>query len=422
MKTILCVDDIQTNLFTLEALFESNFEKEYKILTAKSGQEALNILLKEKVNLILLDIMMPDLDGFETLKLIQKNKRTRDIPVIFLTAKKDEETISTCYELGGVDYMNKPFNAKELFSRVKFHLALLENKQSLEKERDLIQGILDTQDNLLVVTDGLHSSKINSNVCQLFNVKNTEEFAEKYSCICKTFITKDGYFSLQNVPEGSFWVDTLLKELKIHNRVVQIKDISTEKINSYDIKVKKFDANYVLSLTNITYIDSEKKEYAHQAYYDSLTNIYNRKRLEELFTQEIQKYELLDETFCMAMIDIDHFKKVNDTYGHLIGDSVLVTLSQLVNKNIRQSDIFARWGGEEFVLILPHINVTLAQQVLTHLRLKIENKSFEKVNHITCSFGVTEFVKGDSIKSMIQRADMALYDAKETGRNRVCMA
>ena len=88
MKTILCVDDIATNLFTLEALFESNFENEYMILTAKSGQEALNILLKEKVDLILLDIMMPDLDGFETLKLIQKNRKTRDIPVLFLTAKK----------------------------------------------------------------------------------------------------------------------------------------------------------------------------------------------------------------------------------------------------------------------------------------------------------------------------------------------
>jgi diguanylate cyclase (GGDEF)-like protein len=422
MKTILCVDDIETNLFTLEVLFESNFKDKYTILTAKSGQDALSILLKEKVDLILLDIMMPDLDGFGTIKLIQKNKKTKDIPVIFLTAKKDEETVSTCYELGGVDYMNKPFNSKELFSRVAFHLALVENKHALEKERDLIQGILDTQDNLLIVTDGTKISRTNSSVCKLFGVKDTQEFANKYTCICNTFIPKEGYFSLNSVDDKHFWIDTLLEELKIHNRVVQIKDIKTAKLHSYDIKIKKFDANYILSLTNITYIDSEKKEYAHQADYDSLTNIYNRKRLEELFEKQVEKSETLKETFCTVMIDIDHFKRVNDTYGHLVGDTVLITLSQLVNSNIRQSDIFARWGGEEFVLLLPNVKIDLAEKILTHLRIKIEDHDFADVEKITCSFGVTEYIKGDNIESMLKRADEALYVAKETGRNRVNIA
>jgi diguanylate cyclase (GGDEF)-like protein len=421
MKTILCVDDIETNLFTLEALFTSSFSNEYKILTAQSGQLALSILLKERVDLILLDIMMPDLDGFETIKLIQKNKKTKGIPVIFLTAKKDEDTISTCYELGGVDYMNKPFNANELFSRVKFHLALVQNKNALERERDLVQGILDTQDNLVVVTDGEKSNKINSSVCNVFDVKDIEEFVDKYTCICRTFISKKGYFSLDCIPEGSFWIDVLIEKLKLHNRVVQIKDKSGF-LNSYDIKVNKFNTNYILNLTNITYIDSEKEEYAHQAYYDSLTNIYNRKRFEELFEQQLQRSFLLKEHFCVAMIDIDHFKQVNDTYGHLIGDTVLVTLAKLVSENIRQTDTFARWGGEEFVLILPNISIELAEQVLTHLRMKIESHVFEEVKQITCSFGLTAYLEGDTIQSMLQRADIALYEAKKAGRNRVCIA
>jgi len=421
MKTILCVDDIETNLFTLEALFTSNFNNEYKILTAKSGQLALSILLKEKVDLILLDIMMPDLDGFETIKLIQKNKKTKGIPVVFLTAKKDEDTISTCYELGGVDYMNKPFNANELFSRVKFHLALVQNKKALERERDLVQGILDTQDNLVVVTDGEKSNKINSSVCNVFDVKDIEEFVDKYTCICKTFIPKKGYFSLDCIPEDSFWIDVLIEKLKLHNRVVQIKDKSGF-LNSYDIKVNKFNTNYILNLTNITYIDSEKEEYAHQAYYDALTNIYNRKRFEELFEQQLQRSFLLKEHFCVVMIDIDHFKQVNDTYGHLVGDTVLVSLSKLVSENIRQTDTFARWGGEEFVLILPNISIELAEQVLTHLRMKIESYFFEEVKQITCSFGLTAYLEGDTIQSMLQRADIALYEAKKAGRNRVCIA
>jgi diguanylate cyclase (GGDEF)-like protein len=390
------------------------------ILTASSGKEALDILLKEKIDLILLDVMMPDLDGFETIKLIQKNRKTRDIPVIFLTAKKDEETISTCYDLGGVDYMNKPFNPKELFSRVEFHLSLVENKRALEKERDLIQGILDTQDNLLIVTDGMRSSIINSSVCKLFGVQDSEEFTQKYICISQTFLPKEGYFSLKNVPEDRFWIDALLEELQEHSRVVQIQDVNTDTLHSYDIKVKKFDENYILNLTNITYIDSEKEEYAHQAYYDSLTNIYNRNRLKELFIQQIVRSNSLKESFCMVMIDIDHFKRVNDTYGHLVGDNVLITLTKIVNSNIRQSDIFARWGGEEFVLILPNVTVDIAKKIINNLRIKIENHYFEDVEKITCSFGITSYEDGDTIESMLKRADEALYIAKDSGRNRVC--
>jgi diguanylate cyclase (GGDEF)-like protein len=121
------------------------------------------------------------------------------------------------------------------------------------------------------------------------------------------------------------------------------------------------------------------------------------------------------------MIDIDHFKNVNDTYGHLVGDNVLINLARLVSENIRESDIFARWGGEEFILLLPNVDVSLAEKIVTELRLKIQLKEFEKVGYLTCSFGLTEYVRGDDINSITKRADDALYEAKESGRNRVCI-
>ena len=114
MKHILCVDDIESNLFTLEALLNSPKVGDYKTITVTSAKEALNILLTTTIDLILLDVMMPDIDGFACAKMIKSNKKTKNIPIIFLTAKTEDETIETCYGVGGVDYVSKPFNAIEL--------------------------------------------------------------------------------------------------------------------------------------------------------------------------------------------------------------------------------------------------------------------------------------------------------------------
>ena len=123
--------------------------------------------------------------------------------------------------------------------------------------------------------------------------------------------------------------------------------------------------------------------------------------------------------FVLVLFDIDHFKRVNDTFGHQTGDDVLVELAGLVKKQIREVDFLARWGGEEFVLLLAHLELHKAQGVLENLRLKIENHTFPDVRRLTCSFGATAFRKDDDEKSLIERADKALYQAKEMGRNQV---
>ena len=421
MKNILCVDDVKTNLFTLEAIFETYAEDKYKILTATSGQEALDILLTHKIDLILLDVMMPEIDGFETAEFILKNKKTKDIPIVFLTAKQDDETIFRCYEVGGVDYMSKPFNAKELMMRVEFHLELLENKKILDAEKQLLQDIMDIQDNLVFVSTGKEVEKINEATKRYFAVENVEEFSKSYGCICQTLIKEEGYFHLDLIDEGESWTDTAIKRLKDSNLVVLIKDIKTDLLKSFDIKVKKFKSNYVITLTDITFLDLKNRDYQYKAYYDELTGVYNRNRLKELFIYQIQNESIAQKSFAFVMMDIDNFKQVNDKYGHLVGDSVLIELSKLISENIRESDIFARWGGEEFILILSKVDEVSAERIINTLRMKIENKIFEEVNHITCSFGVTTYKEGDSLDSIILRSDKVLYKAKELGRNRVCI-
>jgi diguanylate cyclase (GGDEF)-like protein len=119
------------------------------------------------------------------------------------------------------------------------------------------------------------------------------------------------------------------------------------------------------------------------------------------------------------ILDIDFFKKVNDTYGHLVGDEILKSVSALITKHIRAEDTFARWGGEEFVLVL-NVGLEKGFEIAENLRKYIEVETFNEVEGLTCSFGVTEYKEKDTLNSLIKRADKALYEAKESGRNKVC--
>jgi diguanylate cyclase (GGDEF)-like protein/PAS domain S-box-containing protein len=154
---------------------------------------------------------------------------------------------------------------------------------------------------------------------------------------------------------------------------------------------------------------------------DSLTGIYNRYKTNEEIEIEIGRSNRYDENFALAMFDIDHFKKVNDTYGHEIGDYVLQEISAVVTQEIRESDRFGRWGGEEFILILPKLSKEEALHVSEKLRGKIESHDFKDVGRITISIGVSIFEPSDTKESLLKRVDNALYKAKDEGRNRVVL-
>ncbi len=151
---------------------------------------------------------------------------------------------------------------------------------------------------------------------------------------------------------------------------------------------------------------------------DFLTGAYNRTKLFE-YLNEVCKYTG-EDLYSVVMFDIDHFKIVNDTYGHDIGDEVLKTLSKITQRHTRSSDIFARFGGEEFIVVVK-MNLDRAGKFAERLREKIEETKFNKVSTVTCSFGVSLLQQGDSPESVIKRADIALYESKDTGRNKVTL-
>lgn len=188
-----------------------------------------------------------------------------------------------------------------------------------------------------------------------------------------------------------------------------------------------FAKDKVVSGTVVNSIDVTKmKEMEDQlkllSQTDQLTQIFNRVKFHDSLAQEINRAKRYETDLALIMFDIDHFKRVNDTYGHDVGDDVLVDLSKRVKTCIRETDIFARWGGEEFMLLLPHTPLSNAAQLAERIRAAIEKDSFPKVGTVTTSFGVTQFIKSDSEESFTKRVDRALYKAKQKGRNRVIAA
>ena len=156
------------------------------------------------------------------------------------------------------------------------------------------------------------------------------------------------------------------------------------------------------------------------AYTDSLTKIYNRLHFAHFLDAEIDKVKRYGGKFSIIFFDLDHFKEVNDNYGHLVGDNVLAGVTEIVSKANRSADIFARYGGEEFIILAPETDLSGALIHAERLRNDIEKFEFKTAGHITSSFGVAEFnAETDSIETLLERADKALYMAKEYGRNRV---
>ncbi|OHD53793.1 MAG: hypothetical protein A2Y33_02760 [Spirochaetes bacterium GWF1_51_8] len=195
-----------------------------------------------------------------------------------------------------------------------------------------------------------------------------------------------------------------------------------------DIQVLKRDNEKLrLLLLNTTefstFMENEQivkfDEASRRAVTDHLTGIFNRIKFNESLAREIEKMNTEGYSFTAVMFDIDHFKKINDTYGHQTGDKVLIAITKIVSKMIRKNDIFARWGGEEFMILLPETNLSTTLAITERLREKIASSQNDPAGQVTASFGVAEYKKGEKMSRFIKRVDNAMYRAKELGRNRV---
>ena len=297
--TILIVDDVEDNLEILGDLL--TFDG-YNVQTALSGEEALKKVHMSRPDLILLDILMPGMDGFEVCTALKADESTKDIPVVFVSSMTDIDSKVNGFKVGGIDYINKPFQHAEILVRVNTHITMLCLRRHLEEKNAELERLANT---------------------------------------------------------------------------------------------------------------------------DYLTNLYNRRRFFHAAEDEFTNSVTSGKPISVTLIDLDYFKRVNDTYGHLIGDSVLIHIAQLIRSQCRVSDVAARYGGEEFVILHPSIGRYDAYLIVERIRKGVEATPFlrdGKAIDVSISAGIVDTVVCNDcvrIDDVLAKADLALYRAKDAGRNQV---
>lgn len=197
------------------------------------------------------------------------------------------------------------------------------------------------------------------------------------------------------------------------------QDVVITPLNDTEVSIIIYDATPILEAKSI--IDDQLLLMEKQATTDALTQCYNRKMFNDLLAAEVKTANRYNRTFSVIIFDIDNFKSVNDIYGHLVGDEVIKAVASLAKESIRQCDVFARWGGEEFIFLLPETAVTGAATLANKVRSKIAGHDFGTPGHKTCSFGVAQYSPQEKIKSLLNNADRALYYAKNHGKDQVAI-
>jgi len=285
--------------------------------------------------------------------------------------------------------------------------------QKMSFQERYSQMILDSVPSPVIVTNGEHLIAANNSFLGYFQYPNVEGFKQEHLCVCEFFEEGDTDEYLMPMRNDQRWTEYMLEHpLKIHKAKITINGHTT----IFEVRISVLKVNdetrYVVIFNDISTLQM-------QTLTDPLTKIPNRLHFTMVYQHSINMARRGENPLSIIFFDIDHFKNVNDHYGHLIGDKVLNQIASLVRQRIRKSDIIARWGGEEFVLLLPDTELDETIKVAEILRKAIDDEEFEEVGNITCSFGVAVLEGNEDAEHLLNRADALLYEAKENGRNKV---
>lgn len=291
------------------------------------------------------------------------------------------------------------------------------DRQTLELSsfNEKIKKLIDMQTSMVLLTDSYSSQFANQAFFDFFAVTSLEEFASRYGCISGLFSQDSRFFS----PEGTdSWIDAITT-LPKQNRIVAMPDANARE-HIFSVSVRQFDEkNFIVNFTDISSTVHEQIKLETRITHDALTGAYNREYFDVHFSRILDAIALQEKVMGVVMVDIDHFKQINDTFGHNCGDDTLIEFTKRIWHGIRRTDTFIRWGGEEFLMLLPVCNIDELGTICEHVRTLIASKPFEHVGNVTCSFGCTLLREHETGKDAIARADTALYQAKSLGRNRV---
>ncbi|OSM02178.1 GGDEF domain-containing response regulator [Magnetofaba australis] len=419
--TILYVEDneeirLQLSLFLKRRVGE--------LITAANGQEGLTLFASRQPDMVITDILMPVMDGLAMARAIRE--QNDDVPIIVTTAYNDDEYFMRSIELSIDRYVLKPTDPHQLITALEKCARLLWRQREQAEANRYLRFVLDIQPNLLMVVNDQRIEYLNRAFLDYLGIESVKQFHDRLEDL-QLKVSLDGA-DYEPINQNN-WISRLLKEQE-KPPIVYLKRNCPHGAGDHEGEVRPFavtvnaapeSGKYILTLSDITFIENQMRNLEEIAYTDALTGACNRARLEGVMHAEMHRAMRHRSPLSIVMFDIDHFKKVNDTYGHNAGDDVLKKLIELVKNNLRASDTVARWGGEEFVLITPESGSEDARLLAEKLRKLIEQTEMPQAGGITCSFGVAQYRAHDSIRMLVERADQALYEAKSKGRNQVCV-
>jgi two-component system, cell cycle response regulator len=447
---ILVVDDIPANVKLLEARLLAEY---FDVLTADDGYKALTICESTPLDLILLDIMMPGIDGFEVCERLKANPKTAHIPVVMVTALDQPSDRVRGLKAGADDFLTKPVNDVQLISRVRSLVRLKALSDELRIRADTAHGLvmedmlkgLEGKDDIgqILLVDGRASSQERITralkpVCNVVAMSDPQaaifEAAENSFDLVIVNANFDDYdplrlcSQLRSLERTRFLPILLAAEAGAEDMIVRALDLG---VNDYI--VRPIDPNELLArtLTQIKrkrYNDRLRMSVKHTielAVTDALTGLNNRRYLDNHLKVLFTRASMRSRPLSVCLMDIDRFKSVNDTYGHEAGDDVLREFATRIRSTVRGADLACRYGGEEFVVIMPDTEATAAAAVAERLRAIIEKTPFVLKNSgtaigLTASFGLScSTGDAETPEQLLKQADQALYKAKADGRNRV---
>jgi two-component system cell cycle response regulator len=450
---VLVVDDIAANVRLLEAKLAAEY---FEVMSANSGQEALDLIEKQTPDIVLLDVMMPEMDGFEVCRRIRANARTRFLPVVMVTALSDQADRVRGLEAGADDFLTKPVNDLALFARVR---SLVRLKMIMDEWRMREQ----TSGQFEVFSSEAEPSEEEHQGAKILLVENFAPAAQRVSGILATDkdnveVATNSAEALQRASKGQYdLVITglqvgeedglrLCSNLRSHEETRQVpillivdefempRLVKGLDIGVSDYLMKPIDANELLARVRIQvrrrrYQDRLRTNYERSlsmALTDVLTGVYNRRYALRHMDGLMRRVGDTGKALSVLICDLDRFKSVNDTHGHAAGDAVLKQFAQCCTQSMRNIDMVARYGGEEFVILLPDTDGENAVKAAERLCKRVAATAMDipeapdgKLT-VTVSIGVASTTAPMSGEELIKRADAALYRAKQGGRNQVC--
>ncbi len=451
---ILVVDDDPLNLELLSAQL---IAREYRVITANNGEKALAAVEENTPDLILLDIMMPGIDGYEVTRQLKSDPETKEIPIILVTALTEDAEKKRGLEAGADEFINKPVNHPELDTRVRSLLRLKEYQDQIGSRKQsaclICQDPTDKEvgnrtpadlPTILVVEDDPISAKLMTTYlspipCKIELAQTGEEALRLVSQkkidimlldimlpaldgfeVCKSIKGKEDTIPIQVV------MTTGLTDTKSKLRGI---DLGTDDFIVKPVNKDELRARVKSLIKKKAFIDRLRERIDDArvaAVTDRLTGVFNHGYLKCYIELEFNRSKRNNHHLAILMVDVDDFKKFNDAYGHQCGDQALATIAKILKTNIRDIDLVARYGGEEFTIVLPYANLTIAESIADRLLQSISAHAAipdAPDARLSVSIGISVFPDFcNTPDELLKTADAALYRAKRNGKNQYCVS